>query len=155
MTDADFAETLRGVQQKFSEILHRAEWLLDPKSPEAQSAVEGARSFVKLFYDAGQALRPKSALPRLVVEGFESEQIWEELEVQNVPLRQSLRKRIPKLAAAPKGAIDLAVPDSKEKAPQEAEQQEAEEEAPIEKPKARKKERLPEGEPPLSKARSG
>eukprot|EP00913_Durusdinium_trenchii_P003500 g3240.t1 len=122
MTDADFAETLRGVQQKFSEILHRAEWLLDPKSPEAQSAVEGARSFVKLFYDAGQAQMSRSA-----------------------------RKRIPKLAAAPKGAIDLAVPDSKEKAPQEAEQQEAEEEAPIEKPKARKKERLPEGEPPLSK----
>ncbi|CAE7822666.1 unnamed protein product, partial [Symbiodinium sp. CCMP2456] len=95
-----------------------AEWLLDPTSPEAKSAAEGARSFVKLFFDEGQVRSPEALrsnakdLPRLLVDGFDREQIWEEMEVQNVPLRLHLRKRVSKLAVASKAAIDLTLASS-------------------------------------------
>lgn len=108
-------EALEKAAAKVSEIIARAEWLLDPTSPEAKSAAEGARSFVKLFFDEGQVRSPEALrsnakdLPRLLVDGFDREQIWEEMEVQNVPLRLHLRKRVSKLAVASKGAIDLTL----------------------------------------------
>ncbi|CAE7533291.1 MPHOSPH10 [Symbiodinium pilosum] len=111
----ELATALQEAAARVSEIIERAEWLLDPTSAEAKSAAEGARSFVKLFFDEGQARSPEALhsaakdLPRLVVDGFDREQIWEEMEVQNVPLRQHLRKRVSKLAVAPKGAIDLTL----------------------------------------------
>lgn len=111
MADPGLSKKLQQVREKLAEIIDRAEWLLDPKSVEAQGAAEGARAFVRLFFGAGQELRnpEDNKVPQLVVQGFDGEQIWEQLEVQNVPLRQTLRKRIPKLVAAPKGAIDLSV----------------------------------------------
>ncbi|CAE7343512.1 unnamed protein product [Symbiodinium natans] len=114
----DLAGALQEAAAKVSEIIARAEWLLDPTSPESKAAAEGARSFVKLFFDEGQVRSPETLrstakdLPRLVVDGFDREQIWEEVEVQNVPLRQHLRKRVSKLAVAPKGAIDLTLATS-------------------------------------------
>eukprot|EP00439_Symbiodinium_sp_Y106_P037126 s2102_g4.t1 len=111
----DLVEALEKAAAKVSEIIARAEWLLDPTSPEAKSAAEGARSFVKLFFDEGQVRSPEALrsnakdLPRLLVDGFDREQIWEEMEVQNVPLRLHLRKRVSKLAVASKGAIDLTL----------------------------------------------
>ncbi|CAE7900597.1 unnamed protein product, partial [Symbiodinium microadriaticum] len=88
MTDGggDLVEALETAAAKVSEIIARAEWLLDPTSPEAKSAAEGARSFVKLFFDEGQVRSPEALrsnakdLPRLLVDGFDREQIWEEME---------------------------------------------------------------------------
>mmetsp|Transcript_92991 Transcript_92991/g.165368 ORF Transcript_92991/g.165368 Transcript_92991/m.165368 type:complete len:692 (+) Transcript_92991:39-2114(+) len=105
---------LDDVTEKISAVIERAEWLLDAESADAKSAAEGARSFVKLFFDACQAHSPlavqeaSSGLNNLVVDGFDREQIWEEMEVQNVPLRRHLRRHVPKLASSAKGAIDLS-----------------------------------------------
>eukprot|EP00931_Biecheleriopsis_adriatica_P072373 TRINITY_DN4660_c0_g2_i1.p1 TRINITY_DN4660_c0_g2~~TRINITY_DN4660_c0_g2_i1.p1 ORF type:complete len:730 (+),score=279.42 TRINITY_DN4660_c0_g2_i1:86-2191(+) len=96
-------------------IIERAEWLLDPQSEDAKSAAKGARAFVKFFFDACQVRSPPAVreaaagLDRLVVDGFDREQIWEEMEVQNVPLRRHLRRHVAKLASLPKGAIDLGL----------------------------------------------
>ncbi|CAJ1403509.1 unnamed protein product [Effrenium voratum] len=102
------SEELQRCSSELQQIVGRADWLLDPKSTEAQRAAEAARGFVKLFFDTCQAQsRVKTGLEHLVVEGFEHEQIWEELEVQNVPLRLKLRKRLTKLSA--QADIDLSV----------------------------------------------
>lgn len=91
-----------------------AEWLLDPQSKESKSTGEGARALLKCFFDACQArgpdaLREAGGLQKLVVNGFDCEQIWEELEVQNVPLRRHLRRHVGKLVADPKGAVDFSL----------------------------------------------
>lgn len=96
-------------------VLETPDVLLDPSSPEAKDMAIGARSFVKSFFDAAQARCPahvvkaSDGLVDMVVDGFHPEQIWEELEVQNVPLRRHLRNAIKKLASAPKGAVDISL----------------------------------------------
>ncbi|CAL1172851.1 unnamed protein product [Cladocopium goreaui] len=83
MADPGLSKKLQQVREKLAEIIDRAEWLLDPKSVEAQGAAEGARAFVRLFFGAGQELRnpEDNKVPQLVVQGFDGEQIWEQLEV--------------------------------------------------------------------------
>lgn len=98
-----------------------AEWLLDPQSKEAKSTAEGARALVKCFFDACQGrgpetLRKRGGLQSLVVKGFDSEQIWEEMEVQNVPLRRHLRRHVGKLVAAPKGTVAFALAEPSRRA---------------------------------------
>eukprot|EP00928_Gymnodinium_smaydae_P031953 TRINITY_DN23281_c0_g2_i3.p1 TRINITY_DN23281_c0_g2~~TRINITY_DN23281_c0_g2_i3.p1 ORF type:complete len:788 (+),score=312.07 TRINITY_DN23281_c0_g2_i3:49-2364(+) len=95
-----------------SRLLEQPETLLDPSEADAKKVAEGARSLAKAFFDAAwvqspQDLKLASGVPALVVDGFDRDQIWEELEIQNVPLRRHLRRRVAKLAEAPKGAVDL------------------------------------------------
>eukprot|EP00440_Ansanella_granifera_P002752 gb/GFBE01003004.1/.p1 GENE.gb/GFBE01003004.1/~~gb/GFBE01003004.1/.p1 ORF type:complete len:720 (+),score=276.93 gb/GFBE01003004.1/:1-2160(+) len=112
---AQLASTLEDAAAQVATIIDRAEWLLDPQSEDAKTAAKGARTFVKLFFDACQARSHPSVrkaadgLNSLVVDGFDREQIWEEMEVQNVPLRRHLRRHIAKLAEAPKGTIELSL----------------------------------------------
>lgn len=110
------ADALSAAADRVERLLDRAEWLLDPDGKDAKGAVEGARGDLKLFCDAAQAATPRSVLKAsgggllngLVVDGFNSDQIWEELEVLNLPLRHLLQKRVKRLAAAPKGGIELS-----------------------------------------------
>jgi len=96
-------------------LLQRPEWLLDPNSKEAQDAAREARCFMKDFFDQVRSQHsegaPKAALGLgpLVVDGFDRDQIWEELEVQNVPLRRYLKRLLPKFAKAPKGVVDVSI----------------------------------------------
>eukprot|EP00930_Biecheleria_cincta_P048137 TRINITY_DN3348_c1_g1_i2.p1 TRINITY_DN3348_c1_g1~~TRINITY_DN3348_c1_g1_i2.p1 ORF type:complete len:701 (-),score=230.30 TRINITY_DN3348_c1_g1_i2:135-2237(-) len=112
----DLAAAVGRASAEISGLLESgAEWLLDPQSKESKSTAEGARALVKYFFDACQARGPETlrktagGLQSLVVKGFDCEQIWEELEVQNVPLRRHLRRHVGKLVAAPKGTVDLSL----------------------------------------------
>lgn len=85
-------------------LLESPDWVLDATTVDAQKAALEARKLVKLFFDAAQARCPprlqklSNLGPRgLVLKGFNNEQIWEELEVQNIPLRRHLRARIAKV----------------------------------------------------------
>jgi len=115
-------ETVAAAVQRAADLVERLlrhpEVLLDPTAEEAKSVAEGARSCVKLFFDEAQArwcpkvvLAASDGLTSLVVDGFSRDQIWEELEVQNVPLRRNLRRRVKTLASAPKGAVSLRTSD--------------------------------------------
>lgn len=98
-------------------LLSRPELLLEPSADEARKVAKDAREFVKLFYDAAQAHCPQAVrtltkdVASMVVDGFDRDQIWEELEVQNVPLRRQLRRNVVRMAEAPKGAISLDFTD--------------------------------------------
>mmetsp|Transcript_81237 Transcript_81237/g.230115 ORF Transcript_81237/g.230115 Transcript_81237/m.230115 type:complete len:712 (+) Transcript_81237:136-2271(+) len=94
-------------------ILQGPEWLLNPGGDDAQKIADDARCFMKLFFEAAQMHNPAqrqedTGLDSLVVDGFHRDQIWEELEVQNVPLRRQLRRVLAKLSDAPKGELDLS-----------------------------------------------
>jgi hypothetical protein len=109
-------EALDGAENALEKLLERPDSLLDPSGAEAKSTAESARDFVKLFFDAAHArcpphlLKGADGLESMVVDGFELEQIWEELEMQNVPLRRHLRHSIKKLVKAPRGAVNISLP---------------------------------------------
>mmetsp|Transcript_80914 Transcript_80914/g.177563 ORF Transcript_80914/g.177563 Transcript_80914/m.177563 type:complete len:750 (+) Transcript_80914:101-2350(+) len=96
-------------------LLEKTELFLEPESSETQQAAQALRQFLKCFGDWAQPFSPRpsndadGAGDDLVVEGFDKEQIWEQLEVQNLPLRRALRHRIAKLSKAPRGAVEIKV----------------------------------------------
>mmetsp|Transcript_111909 Transcript_111909/g.311505 ORF Transcript_111909/g.311505 Transcript_111909/m.311505 type:complete len:742 (-) Transcript_111909:47-2272(-) len=96
-------------------LLQGPEWLLNPSSDEARSTAQTARLFTKLFFDGVHAHGPAdsqvaaSGIRSLVVHGFDSDQIWEELEMQNVPMRRYLRRLLPKFGKASTGEVDVRV----------------------------------------------
>mmetsp|Transcript_126405 Transcript_126405/g.316012 ORF Transcript_126405/g.316012 Transcript_126405/m.316012 type:complete len:736 (+) Transcript_126405:74-2281(+) len=105
--------------ETLEKLAESPDWLLDPTAADAKNAADGVRDFIKLFFDAAQgycteAARRASDLGPggLVVDGFDREQIWEELEVQNIPLRRHLRHRLARLSKAPKGSVELSLASS-------------------------------------------
>jgi U3 small nucleolar RNA-associated protein MPP10 len=62
----------------------------------------GCKQELKQLFDLAKKLEPKtfSPLPELLVDGFTLEQIWEEIEMYNVPSYSYLQKQVDKHSAA-------------------------------------------------------
>eukprot|EP00927_Polykrikos_kofoidii_P065162 TRINITY_DN60950_c0_g1_i1.p1 TRINITY_DN60950_c0_g1~~TRINITY_DN60950_c0_g1_i1.p1 ORF type:complete len:773 (+),score=197.87 TRINITY_DN60950_c0_g1_i1:74-2320(+) len=111
---APLLESLDAARALIEGVLERPEALLDPASKEAKDVARGARDFVKVFHDKAHAYSHLSLgktvtdpVSSIVVHGFDRDQIWEGLEIQNVPLRRQLRRRLAKLDQERKSAIQL------------------------------------------------
>lgn len=100
---------LSAAEQLVERLLQTADWVLDPSSQEAKSAAEEVKGFLKLFFDAeARGSAQATGLNSLHVEGLDREQIWEELEVRNVPLRRALRRHVVSLSD-PQEPVDLGL----------------------------------------------
>mmetsp|Transcript_56705 Transcript_56705/g.183691 ORF Transcript_56705/g.183691 Transcript_56705/m.183691 type:complete len:730 (+) Transcript_56705:88-2277(+) len=110
---------LRAAAERVQALSANPEWFLDPSAEDAKHAAASVRSFVKLFFDGAQSYCPPPAgndaaddVGGIVVDGFDREQIWEEMEVQNIPFRRHLRHRLSRLVKAPADAVDLSIATS-------------------------------------------
>ncbi|KAK7389085.1 hypothetical protein VNO78_23917 [Psophocarpus tetragonolobus] len=72
-------------------------------SKSARTASQYLFSFLKPF-------SPKSPLDQLLVDGFDAEQIWQQIDLQSQPLLSTLRRRVKQLAENPEEISQLKVP---------------------------------------------
>ena len=71
---------------------------------------ETARAASRYLFSALRPFSPKSPLDQLLVDGFDAEQIWQQIDLQSQPLLSSLRRRVKQLAKNPEEISQLKVP---------------------------------------------
>ncbi|XP_027330177.1 U3 small nucleolar ribonucleoprotein protein MPP10 isoform X2 [Abrus precatorius] len=74
------------------------------------SLSETARIASQYLFSSLRPFAPKSPLDQLLVEGFDAEQIWQQIDLQSQPLLSTLRRRLKKLAKNPEAISQLKVP---------------------------------------------
>mmetsp|Transcript_44565 Transcript_44565/g.105623 ORF Transcript_44565/g.105623 Transcript_44565/m.105623 type:complete len:786 (+) Transcript_44565:54-2411(+) len=94
-------------------FLHHAAEKSEQES-KVREVADDAKKLMKVFFDAALRFCPyekvisaAEGLDSLVIDDFDHSQVWEELEVQNVPLRRHIRRHLAKLIAADAGAWSL------------------------------------------------
>lgn len=67
---------------------------------------------MKILFDTGKKTEPKkmSALNELFIDGFDEEQIWQMIQLQNEPLIKYLDKQVDSLLKLPEKEMKI-VPD--------------------------------------------
>jgi len=84
----------------------------DPPSwlaPNAELS-EAARTASQYLFSTLKPFSPKSPLDQLLVEGFDAEQIWQQIDLQSHPLLSTLRRRLKQLTENPEKISQLKVP---------------------------------------------
>ncbi|TKY55217.1 U3 small nucleolar ribonucleoprotein MPP10 [Spatholobus suberectus] len=71
---------------------------------------EAARTASQYLFSSLKPFSPKSPLDQLLVEGFDAEQIWQQIDLQSQPLLSALRRRLKQLAENPEEISRLKVP---------------------------------------------
>ncbi|ESW27436.1 hypothetical protein PHAVU_003G201700 [Phaseolus vulgaris] len=71
---------------------------------------EAARTASQYLFSTLQPFSPKSPLDQLLVEGFDAEQIWQQIDLQSQPLLSTLRRRLKQLSENPEEISQLKVP---------------------------------------------
>ncbi|WVZ11781.1 hypothetical protein V8G54_016311 [Vigna mungo] len=70
---------------------------------------EAARTASQYLFSTLKPFSPKTPLDQLLVEGFDAEQIWQQIDLQSQPLLSTLRRRLKQLAENPEGISQLKV----------------------------------------------
>ncbi|MED6174055.1 U3 snoRNP protein [Stylosanthes scabra] len=70
---------------------------------------ETARAASRHLFSALRPFCPKSPLDQLLVDGFDAEQIWQQIDLQSQPLLSSLRRQVKHFAKNPKEISQLKV----------------------------------------------
>ncbi|KAG0273960.1 U3 snoRNP protein [Linnemannia exigua] len=97
-----------------------------------EASAEQAKSVTKYLYDLGKATETGSLkgqgsmLEELFVDGFDNDQIWEEIHMQNTPFLSYLKSEIKNLKFSKKGTAQPSTDDLED---EEAEGEEEEDEA--------------------------
>ncbi|XP_057419882.1 M phase phosphoprotein 10 [Lotus japonicus] len=74
------------------------------------SLSETARTASQYLFSTLRPFTPKSPLDQLLVDGFDVEQIWQQIDLQSQPLLSTLRRRVNHLAQNPEEISQLMVP---------------------------------------------
>lgn len=74
------------------------------------SLAEAARTASKYLFSSLKPFSPKSPLEQLLVDGFDAEQIWQQIDIQSQPLLSTLRRRVKQLAENHEEIAQLKVP---------------------------------------------
>lgn len=74
------------------------------------SLSETARAASQYLFSSLRPFTPKSPLDHLLVDGFDAEQIWQQIDLQSQPLLSTLRRRVKHLAKNPQEIPQLKVP---------------------------------------------
>ncbi|BAT76074.1 hypothetical protein VIGAN_01403200 [Vigna angularis var. angularis] len=70
---------------------------------------EAARTASQYLFSTLKPFSPKTPLDQLLVEGFDAEQIWQQIDLQSQPLLSTLRRRLKQLAENPEEISQLKV----------------------------------------------
>ncbi|CAJ1943832.1 unnamed protein product [Sphenostylis stenocarpa] len=73
---------------------------------------EAARTASQYLFSTLKPFCPKSPLDQLLVDGFDAEQIWQQIDIQSQPLLSTLRRRLKQLAENPEEISRLKVPSA-------------------------------------------
>ncbi|KAH1248802.1 U3 small nucleolar RNA-associated protein MPP10 [Glycine max] len=71
---------------------------------------EAARTASQYLFSSLNPFSPKSPLDQLLVDGFDAEQIWQQIDLQTQPLLSTLRRRVKQLVENPEEISQLKVP---------------------------------------------
>ncbi|KAL1371544.1 hypothetical protein HN51_001779 [Arachis hypogaea] len=71
---------------------------------------ETARAASRHLFSALRPFCPKSPLDQLLIDGFDAEQIWQQIDLQSQPLLSSLRRQVKHFAKNPEEISKLKVP---------------------------------------------
>ncbi|KAK7265675.1 hypothetical protein RJT34_33298 [Clitoria ternatea] len=74
------------------------------------SLSETARIASQYLFSSLRPFTPKSPLDQLLVEGFDAEQIWQQIDLQSQPLLSTLRRRVKQFVKNPQEISQLMVP---------------------------------------------
>ncbi|KAJ1439074.1 U3 small nucleolar ribonucleoprotein complex, subunit Mpp10 [Sesbania bispinosa] len=74
------------------------------------SLSETARAASQYLFSSLRPFSQKSPLDHLLVDGFDAEQIWQQIDLQSQPLLSTLRRRLKQLAKNPQEISQLKVP---------------------------------------------
>ncbi|XP_020212244.1 U3 small nucleolar ribonucleoprotein protein MPP10 [Cajanus cajan] len=74
------------------------------------SLSEAARTASQYLFSSLKPFSPKSPLDQLLVDGFDAEQIWQQIDLQSQPLLSTLRRRLKQLVENPEEISQLKVP---------------------------------------------
>ncbi|KAL2321812.1 hypothetical protein Fmac_026191 [Flemingia macrophylla] len=74
------------------------------------SLSETARTASQYLFSSLQPFCPKSPLDQLLVDGFDAEQIWQQIDLQSQPLLSTIRRRLKQLVENPDEISQLKVP---------------------------------------------
>ncbi|KAF9102447.1 u3 small nucleolar ribonucleoprotein MPP10 [Mortierella sp. GBA35] len=97
----------------------------------SEASAEQAKSVTKYLYDLGKATETGSLkgqgsmLEELFIDGFDNDQIWEEIHMQNTPFLSYLKAEIKNLKFSKKGAAAQATDDIEEEEAEGEEEDEA------------------------------
>ncbi|QCD81057.1 U3 small nucleolar RNA-associated protein MPP10 [Vigna unguiculata] len=78
-------------------------------APNAELS-EATRTASQYLFSKLKPFSPKTPLDQLLVEGFDAEQIWQQIDLQSQPLLSTLRRRLKQLAENPEEIFQLKVP---------------------------------------------
>lgn len=90
---------------------------------------EAARTASQYLFSSLKPFSPKSPLDQLLVDGFDAEQIWQQIDLQTQPLLSTLRRRVKQLVENPEEISQLKVPSEGGNKKEEKSQDEWEEES--------------------------
>lgn len=112
-----------------SEALHRLK-ATDPPQWLAPSAAlsQTARAASQHLFSSLRPYAPKSPFEELLVEGFDAEQIWQQIDLQSQPLLSSLERELKRFEKHPEEIRKLTVVDEGGEKKKEKEEEEEEEE---------------------------
>ncbi|KAH9720262.1 U3 small nucleolar ribonucleoprotein MPP10 [Citrus sinensis] len=84
------------------DLLHRLKSTEPPVwlAPRAELS-ETARKASKIIFSYLRPYAPKSPLDQLLIEGFDAEQIWQQIDLQSQPLLSSLKREVKKFEKKP------------------------------------------------------
>ncbi|KAH9776215.1 U3 small nucleolar ribonucleoprotein MPP10 [Citrus sinensis] len=84
------------------DLLHRLKSTEPPVwlAPRAELS-ETARKASKIIFSYLRTYAPKSPLDQLLIEGFDAEQIWQQIDLQSQPLLSSLKREVKKFEKKP------------------------------------------------------
>lgn len=71
---------------------------------------EAARTASQYLFSSLKPFSPKSPLDQLLVDGFDAEQIWQQIDLQTQPLLSTIRRRVKQLVENPEEISQLKVP---------------------------------------------
>lgn len=112
-----------------SEALHRLK-ATDPPQWLAPSAAlsQTARAASQHLFSSLRPYAPKSPFEELLVESFDAEQIWQQIDLQSQPLLSSLERELKRFEKHPEEIRKLTVVDEGGEKKKEKEEEEEEEE---------------------------
>ncbi|KAH1201586.1 hypothetical protein AAZV13_17G080900 [Glycine max] len=90
---------------------------------------EAARTASQYLFSSLKPFSPKSPLDQLLVDGFDAEQIWQQIDLQTQPLLSTIRRRVKQLVENPEEISQLKVPSEGGNKKEEKSQDEWEEES--------------------------
>ncbi|KAI5417020.1 M phase phosphoprotein 10 isoform X2 [Lathyrus oleraceus] len=90
---------------------------------------ETARAASKYLFSSLRPFSPKSPLDQLLVDGYDAEQIWHQIDLQSQPLMSTLRRRLNQLVKNAEEIVPLKVPSDVANKAEPKEQDQWEEES--------------------------